>query len=137
MGLNKNQSKRKDLVNKELGGGMVPLPPRWREHSVHKWHNILDLPCFLQLFFKSNFLLSRSIVNSRCSHPEVFLGKGILNIPSKLISIKLLCNFIEIALRHGWSPLNWLHFFRIPFRKNTSGSLLLQLDKSLLAFAYV
>ena len=52
MGLKKNQSKRKGLGNKELGGGMVPLPPRWGEHSVHKWHKILDLPYFLQLFFQ-------------------------------------------------------------------------------------
>ena len=42
-----------------------------------------------------------------------------------MISIKLLCNFIEITHRHGWSPLTWLHIFRIPFVKNTSGWLLL------------
>ena len=28
-------------------------------------------------------------------------------------------NFIEIALRHGCSPLSLLHIFRIPFPKNT------------------
>ena len=28
------------------------------------------------------------------------------------ISIKLLCNFIKITLRHGCSPLNLLHIFR-------------------------
>ena len=32
---------------------------------------------------------------------------------------KVACNFIEIALRHGCSPLNLLHIFRIPFPKNT------------------
>ena len=37
---------------------------------------------------------------------------------------KLLCNFIEIALRHGCSPINLQHFFRTPFPKNTSGWLL-------------
>ena len=30
------------------------------------------------------------------------------------ISIKLLCNFIKITLRHGCSPLNLLHIFRTP-----------------------
>ena len=35
-------------------------------------------------------------------------------------SIKLLCNFIEIALRHGCSPINLLHIFRTRFPKNTS-----------------
>ena len=71
----------------------------------------------------------------RSRHPEVFLEKGILKIYSKFtgehscwsaISIKLLCNFIEIALRHGCSPVNLLHIFRTPFVKNTSGWLLLQ-----------
>ena len=63
----------------------------------------------------------------KSSGPQVFLGKGVLNICSKFtgdhpcrsaISIKLLCNFIEIALRHGWSLVNWLHIFRTPFPKN-------------------
>ena len=34
-------------------------------------------------------------------------------------------NFIEIALRHGCSPVNLLHILRTPFLKNTSGWLLL------------
>ena len=42
-----------------------------------------------------------------------------------VISIKLLCNFIEITLRHGCSPLNLLHIFKTPFTKNISGWLLL------------
>ena len=39
--------------------------------------------------------------------------------------VRLQSNFIEIALRHGCSPLNLLHIFRIAFSKNTSGRLLL------------
>ena len=71
----------------------------------------------------------------RSSHHEMFLEKDVLKICSKftgehpcrsVISIKLLCNFIEIALRHGCSPVNLLHIFRTPFPKNTSGGLLLQ-----------
>ena len=70
----------------------------------------------------------------RSSHPEVFLEKGILKICSKftaehpcrcVISIKLLCNFIEITLRHRYSPVNLLHIFITPFTKNTSGRLFL------------
>ena len=64
----------------------------------------------------------------------MFLGKGVLKICSKFIaehpcrsaiSIKLQSNFIEIALRHGCSPVNLLHIFRTPFPKNTSRWLLL------------
>ena len=70
----------------------------------------------------------------RSSHLEVFLRKGVLKICTKftgehscrsIISIKLLCNFIEIALQHGCSPVNLLHIFRTPFPKNTSRWLLL------------
>ena len=70
----------------------------------------------------------------RSSRPEMFLKKGVLKICSKFtgehpcrgaISAKLFCNFIEIALQHGCSPVNLLHVFRTPFLKNTSGRLLL------------
>ena len=44
-----------------------------------------------------------------------------------VISIKLLCNFMEIGLRHGCSPVNVLHIFRTTFLKNTSGWLLLNI----------
>ena len=43
------------------------------------------------------------------------------------ISVKLQSNFIEITRRYGCSPVNLLHISRIPFFKNTSGSLLLNL----------
>ena len=65
----------------------------------------------------------------------MFLGKGAPKICSKftgehpcrsVILIKLLCNFIEIALRHGCSPVNLLHIFGTPFPESTSGRLLLE-----------
>ena len=68
----------------------------------------------------------------RSSHPEMFLGKGVRKISIKftgehpcrsVILIKLLCNFIEITIRHGCSPVNLLHIFRTLFLKNTSGRL--------------
>ena len=74
------------------------------------------------------------IVMFKSSPPEVFPGKGVLKIRSKFtrehpcrsaISIKLLCNLIEITLRHGCSLTNLLHIFRTTFPKNTSGLLLL------------
>ena len=70
--------------------------------------------------------------------PEVFLGKYVLKIcgkftgghPSwKAISIKLLCNFIAIALRHRCSPVNLLHILPNTFYKNTSEGLLLSILK--------
>ena len=41
------------------------------------------------------------------------------------IHAELLCNFIEITLRHVCSPVDLLHIFRTPFPKNTSRGQLL------------
>ena len=69
-----------------------------------------------------------SIVIFRSSHPQVFLEKGALKICSKftgeqtcpsVISIKFLCKFIAITLRHGRSPVNLQHIFRTPFPKTS------------------
>ena len=65
----------------------------------------------------------------------MFLGQCVLKICNKftgehpcrsVISIKLFCNFIEITLRHGCSPINLIHIFRTLFYKITSGGLILQ-----------
>ena len=70
----------------------------------------------------------------RSSHQEVFYEKGVLKICSKftgeqsrrsVISIKLLCNFMEITLMHVCSPVNLLHIFKTPFPRNISGRMLL------------
>ena len=63
----------------------------------------------------------------------MFLRKSVLKICSKfrgeqpcpsVISIKLLCNFIEITLQRGCSPVYLLQIFRTPFYKHTYGGLL-------------
>ena len=73
-------------------------------------------------------------MNNRNSPPEMFLGKDVLKICSKftgehscrsMISIKLLCNFIEITLWHGCSLVNSLYILRALFWKNTYEGLLL------------
>ena len=45
--------------------------------------------------------------------------------PNYCFTLVLLCNFVEITLRHGCSPVNLLDIFRTLFPKNTSGGLLL------------
>ena len=78
--------------------------------------------------------------NTRSSLPEVFLEKGVPKICSKFtgehpyqsaIAIKLQCNFIEIALLHGSSPVNLLRVFWRPFSKATSKRLLLDYLKAI------
>ena len=65
-----------------------------------------------------------------CSHPEVFLRKDVLKVNLQEnthaeVRFQMLCNFIEIARRHGCSAVNLLCIFRTPFPNNTSGWLLL------------
>ena len=70
----------------------------------------------------------------KSSPPDLFLEKGVLkkctaftgeHTCRSVISIKLLWDFIEILIWDVCSPVNLLHFFRTPFLKNTSRSLLL------------
>ena len=52
-----------------------------------------------------------------------FIGE---HVHQSTILIKLQSNFIEITLRRGCSPANWLHIFRRPFSRNTFVVLLLR-----------
>ena len=47
-----------------------------------------------------------------------------------VISVKLLCKFIEITLPHGCSPVSLLHIFRTTFPKNISEGPLLTVADS-------
>ena len=47
------------------------------------------------------------------------LKRSIINFFLKI------CNFIEVTLRCGSSPVNLMHTFRSPFYSNTSGGLIL------------
>ena len=63
---------------------------------------------------------SGGVVTERCSKNTLqILGE---HPCQSVISI----NFIEIILRHGSSPVNWLYIFRIPFLKK--GSIISELQ---------
>ena len=60
---------------------------------------------------------SRDVLKKRCS---TICSKFTGEHPCRsVISIKLQSGFIEIALLHGYSPVNLLHILRTPFPKNT------------------
>ena len=60
----------------------------------------------------------RGVLGKRCS-------ENMQQIYRRTPMPKLQSTFIEIALRHGYSPVNLLHIFRAPFQQNTSEWLLL------------
>ena len=129
----RNEVRRRTISNKQFSKTInhsftSQELPRKREKLF--WKFFFEKP----LTGISRFLI---LYRSRSSCPEVLLRKGVLKICSKwtgehpcrsAISINLLCNFIEIALRHGRSPVNLLHVFRTPFLKNNSRRLLLTLS---------
>ena len=126
-----SQVQQRDLFHQNLTASL----------SKEKTMDMVIITIFLLII--NNFISQRNTYNtsskrlksSRSSHPEMFPGKGVRKICSKFtgehpcrcaISIKLFCCFIEIALRHGCSPVNLLHIFRTPFLKNTFERLLLE-----------
>ena len=70
---------------------------------------------------KSHRQPSRGVLKKRCSENiQQFTGEH----PCwNVISRKLQCNFVKIPLRYECSPVNLLHIFRPPFRKNIFGWL--------------
>ena len=79
--------------------------------NVCQYKKALNASCNLKLQKQP----PRSVIRKRCSEN---MQQGTGEHPCRsMISIKLLCIFIEIAFRHGSSP------------KNTSGRLLLMLGQ--------
>ena len=77
---------------------------------------------FMKFFFMAN-ITSELFPAFRKSHPQVFLGKGVLKAFSKhtgehpcqsVISIKLQSNFIEIPLRHECFFCTFAAYYRAP-----------------------
>ena len=71
--------------------------------------------------YKSQKQPSRGVLRERFSEKMLQISKR-TPMPK--------CNFIEIALRYGCSPVNLSHVFKLPFPKNSSGRLLLKLEIS-------
>ena len=90
----------------------------------------------INLFKNGKYVFDKSSINNKNEKqpPRGVPRKSVLKIRSiftgehpwrSVISTTLLCNFIEITLRHGCS-LNLQHIFRATFLKNTYGWLLLK-----------
>ena len=111
------------------------LPEQNLQSNLETWFKIWALLIRLsQKYFdkiqrgkdalQQSMTVTSSKVFFRSSPQEFFLGKGVLKIrrkfagehPSRsVISIKLQCNFIEITLWHGCSPVNLLLIFKTSF----------------------
>ena len=116
------------IRNWNMTENIITVTLEWVQQDL-----VISCPWFKREFRRETLDFERV---SRSIHPEAFLRKDVLKIHSKFtgdhpcwnaISIKLQGNFIEIALRHGCSPINLLYIFRTSSLTNTSGRLLLSL----------
>ena len=78
------------------------------------------------LFSRNSYWFPQDLPQMRSSRPGMFLGRGVLS-----------CNFIEITLRYGCSPVNLVHNFKTPFPKNTPGLWLFICCKTKLKTKYI
>ena len=110
------------------------------EINTEREENLSEKEWLVLLIIKLYIAGHNIYVENIFRHIDTFFQKqpsrGVLKLCSKctgknpcrrFISIKLLCNFIEIAHWHGCFPVNLLHIFKTPFPRNTSGLLLLLL----------
>ena len=81
----------------------------------------------LQLATQQKIIKYMLFALCRSSYPEVFLGKGVLEICIKFTGEHPCRSASSIKL--FYSPVNLLHIFRTHFPRNTSGQLLLIMSK--------
>ena len=97
----------------DISGNLLPEFAWQYKNKTFDWFS-------LESFSIAQKQPSRGVLRKRCSENMQQIYRR-----TPMPKCDLLCNFIEIALRHGCSPVNLLHIFRPPFSKNTSGRLLL------------
>ena len=85
---------------------------------------IMQLGCYSHCSGVFNITSSRSSLlwKRRFENIKNFSGG---HLCWSVVSMMLLCNFIEIALWHRFSAVNFLHAFRTLFYRNSYGGLLL------------
>ena len=101
-------------------------PTPWFHHRVPgpRSHHRVSVPLFRYALtqIKVQKQSSRGVLRKRCSGNMQHRRTPML----RCVSIKMLCNFIEITLQHECSLVNLLHIFRTTFPKNTFERLLLK-----------
>ena len=101
-------------------GGKIYRHFRRFIHSNHVWKVQVYLWCLY---------VSQAAIQ-RCSVEKVFWKHAASLQENTHAEVRFQSNFIEIALRHGCTPVNFLHIFKALFSKNTSGWLLLKCQDS-------
>ena len=66
------------------------------------------------------------VLRKRCSENMQQIYRRTLIPKSDFNKFAKQLYWIEITFRHGYSPVRFLHVFRTPFLKNTSGQVLLE-----------
>ena len=91
------------------------IEANWRVSPLTESRFFIEAVLSKEASQKQPFMFLRKVVRKICSK---FTGEH----PCRsTIPINLFCNFVEITLRHGCSPVNLLHTFQTPFLKSIRG----------------
>ena len=129
-----------------LGTGILKISSKFTEEQLSRstisvMMMMIMMNCFCGMVDRRkafSLISSRDNCQSRvwtCAEPEFRLSWMKLcssdnhyTTAPQLKPVKLQIRFTDITFRHGCSPVNLLHSFRIPFPKNTFGGMLLNFD---------
>ena len=132
------------LLEKQKWGTRILIAPRRTRILIslvwilNLWEPLFE-PMKIKTHYSTNYFKNFLEHNFQKQPSIGVLGKDVLKIYNKftgehpcriVISIKLLCNFIEITPRHGCSPVHLSPSFRTPYPRITSGGLLLNFEAS-------
>ena len=97
------------------------------DHSFETYAKFSEKLTFLTPLIRKSTCAYHGVKNARFSEKFVHVLNEWFPRRTALgkVLLQMLCNFIEITLLHGCSPVNLLHIFKTPFYKNNPGGLLL------------
>ena len=106
------------------------IPTAWdkEEYKILSGLQILVFSWYTPTYSQINTVQKqpfRGVLLKRCSENMQQIYRRTPIPKCDFNKVALQCNFIDIALRHGCSPVNLLRIFRTPSPKNTSERLLL------------
>ena len=103
----------------------LSLAKFWQEICIIKQQTRTKNVWWMNKNVKNQKQSFRGVLSKKCSENMLQIYRRTLMSMCDFNKVSKQLYWIEITLWHGRSPVNFLHIFRTPFSKNTSGGLLL------------